>query len=1116
MIRRVTANFRSWLSIPVQQSMVSCQQGAVLMMTIIAVTVAASLGTAIYSFVSTSSLTQVGSMNDTKAYYLAESGGHYAIKRLTAIDSSNATDRNALLAELIASPYTVTDAGQFSLQSFAYTTSGGFAQYNFSSKGIPSDASISRTISYIVKVPDQGGVNIPFDGTGSTLNADNWNKSGGNVALDTANQKVTLNSGLTSGQASTQVSLDWNNANSTLPDLVDAWNYGNGMLTYEIQAKVKLYSDNSDDVAAGISFRLKTQGDTNFSNDSFYGLSYVWCYDHSDTPALCGSDTNKTFIVLWKQESNGTQTVIGKQLASTVATSLVSSGKLVSWATLVVRVQEQLDPATGVRENLISAFVSDPTTYPKGTIAWDYTKFAPVKWQSAFTGTDCSGGQKASVADSTFLTTNFVSSPQDEIGVHTLGGTIAELADLAVRFNFSGGLASNCVTGTPGTVYLKSSAYSVSEGTALATITVGRKNGSVGTVGVSYATTSGGTATAANDYTTVSGTLSWADGDTADKTFTIPITNDSAYESNETINLAITNVTGGAVLGTPNTAVLTINDNDGVRVLNPWPSTAIKSGTSSSMSGTFTTSASVTSDRLLICAVTSELSDYTSSFSVSGNYGGQNFTTIKSTGTLYSRQHVWLGYVNESQIAARSNDTVSVSIAAGKSTSAADLYCGSYEGVDQANPIAGSRANNNSDSSTVSFGGNVTVVNGGYILYALAANGASSTPPSGYLEHWDKSINGYSTSGASRRITSSGSENKSWSLNSSDRWALAVASLNPGASGGTPGTISFTTTAYSVNENGGTATITVTRTGGSTGAVSVNYSTSNGTATAGSDYSSTSGTLSWASGDTASKSFTVSITNDTVFEPDETVTLTLSNPTGGVSLGDSSAVLTIIDNDGSVTPLNPWPTMPITYGSSTSLSGSFSTSSGTNRLLVCSVTAELNSSTSSFSVSGQYGGKSFTTITSTGGSSNSHHAWLGYIKESAIASRSSNTVSVSISSSQSMTFAALYCGSYQYVNQTNPITDSRANVNSSGSSTVSFGGDVTVDTGGYIIYALTANGAATSNPSGYTEHWDVYASSYSYSTSGGSKQITTGGVENKSFSLGSSNRWGLAIGSLKP
>jgi len=79
--------------------------------------------------------------------------------------------------------------------------------------------------------------------------------------------------------------------------------------------------------------------------------------------------------------------------------------------------------------------------------------------------------------------------------------------------------------------------------------------------------------------------------------------------------------------------------------------------------------------------------------------------------------------------------------------------------------------------------------------------------------------------------------------------------------------------------------------------VTVNYATSNGTATAGSDYTAKSGTLTFAAGVT-SKTFAIPIVKDTLDESDETVNLTLSNPTGGATLGTpDTAVLTIIDND---------------------------------------------------------------------------------------------------------------------------------------------------------------------------------------------------------------------------
>src|SRR6202012_795035 len=60
-----------------------------------------------------------------------------------------------------------------------------------------------------------------------------------------------------------------------------------------------------------------------------------------------------------------------------------------------------------------------------------------------------------------------------------------------------------------------------------------------------------------------------------------------------------------------------------------------------------------------------------------------------------------------------------------------------------------------------------------------------------------------------------------------------------------PGSLAFSRTGFSVAENAGHATIVVQRTGGSDGAVSVQYATANGTATSGTQYRSASGTLSW-------------------------------------------------------------------------------------------------------------------------------------------------------------------------------------------------------------------------------------------------------------------------------
>ena len=118
-----------------------------------------------------------------------------------------------------------------------------------------------------------------------------------------------------------------------------------------------------------------------------------------------------------------------------------------------------------------------------------------------------------------------------------------------------------------------------------------------------------------------------------------------------------------------------------------------------------------------------------------------------------------------------------------------------------------------------------------------------------------------------------------------------------------PGTLRFSSPTYSRNEaGGGTATITVSRVGGSSGAATVAYSTQNGTATAGADYVTAVGTLTWANGDAAAKTFTVTVNDDATDESDETVALSLTNATGAALGTPSSATLTIVDDDAAPLP----------------------------------------------------------------------------------------------------------------------------------------------------------------------------------------------------------------------
>lgn len=112
-----------------------------------------------------------------------------------------------------------------------------------------------------------------------------------------------------------------------------------------------------------------------------------------------------------------------------------------------------------------------------------------------------------------------------------------------------------------------------------------------------------------------------------------------------------------------------------------------------------------------------------------------------------------------------------------------------------------------------------------------------------------------------------------------------------------PGQLQFSSPTYSVKEDAGSISIEVTRTEGSYGLVTVDYSTSDGTAKDGLDYTAVSGTLSFDDG-VKSQSFQIPIIYNPIFEGDKTVILTLSNPTGEASLGEqATAILTIKDNE---------------------------------------------------------------------------------------------------------------------------------------------------------------------------------------------------------------------------
>jgi hypothetical protein len=124
--------------------------------------------------------------------------------------------------------------------------------------------------------------------------------------------------------------------------------------------------------------------------------------------------------------------------------------------------------------------------------------------------------------------------------------------------------------------------------------------------------------------------------------------------------------------------------------------------------------------------------------------------------------------------------------------------------------------------------------------------------------------------------------------------------------------IQFTSATYQVNETAGNVTISVQRIGDTTGTATVQFATSNGTATAGSDFGTVgvatppSGTLGFGPGQIVA-TFTIPIINNgSACEGDETVNLSLSNPSFGTVLGSRNAsTLTILETSSCINFTSP-------------------------------------------------------------------------------------------------------------------------------------------------------------------------------------------------------------------
>ncbi|MEG4529481.1 Calx-beta domain-containing protein [Microcoleus sp. D2_18a_D3] len=498
----------------------------------------------------------------------------------------------------------------------------------------------------------------------------------------------------------------------------------------------------------------------------------------------------------------------------------------------------------------------------------------------------------------------------DELRFSTKAYDSATAAYVATPFKDDGSdyLVRNIeYQGTEDPISLQFSAptFSVNEnGTAVAAVTVTRTGSSVGTASATVNLTNG-TATAPGDYNNAPISVNFANGDTAAKTITIPIVDDTLVEGNETVNLRLTNPTGTSrvTLGTQSTATLNIVDNDtslqfsapefsvnedgtpiaAVTVTRTGSTTGAVSATVNLSNGTATTPGDYFNVPLAVNFASGDSAPKTVTIPI------VNDTLVEELETLQLRLTQPTGNASLG-----TQNTATLNIVDNDSTlqfSAPEFSVNEDGTPNVAVTVTRTGSTTGAVSATVNLSNGSATTPGDYFNVPLAVNFASgdSAPKTVTIPIVNDTL-----------------------VEELETLQLTLTQPKGNASLGTQktatldivdddSTLQFSAPEFSVNEDGTPiAAVTVTRTGSTTGAVSAMVDLTNVT-TAPDDYSNVPIFVNFGAGDSAPKIVTIPIVNDTLVEDLETLQLTLTQPTGNASLGtQKTATLDIVDDDTSL------------------------------------------------------------------------------------------------------------------------------------------------------------------------------------------------------------------------
>ncbi|SMP81787.1 hypothetical protein SAMN06295888_1431 [Desulfonatronum zhilinae] len=277
---------------------------------------------------------------------------------------------------------------------------------------------------------------IGFDETGDG-NLDDYWKSIGDTDAEYSNAGPTDDGAVRFKGESGLLGLDWHENDTINLDLKRIRADSNGLLSYDIQVKVKVRTAGQKGkfYMMGLNFRLIASND---GIDSGYGVSffkYTPEQKQQDIPTWTNNLINFDIIkdgiprlILWKKHSGGNITLIDyANLPSDMLHMDKGNTELNDWATMVVRVDEKFKQLSMGTENHIVAYIQDKSITPKGSRNWNYSDYFRADWNK--------NGENA-IIDDTFDSIG-IETGQNEIGVHSFYDSEAQNEQFFADFGLS-------------------------------------------------------------------------------------------------------------------------------------------------------------------------------------------------------------------------------------------------------------------------------------------------------------------------------------------------------------------------------------------------------------------------------------------------------------------------------------------------------------------------------------------------------------------------------------------------------------------------------------------------------------------------------------------------------